>query len=452
MKPYYIPIYLIFILISFCCTHTTLSPDDLSAARTLLQYGKKMQDEGKADSAVIYYRKSLSIAENSDQYALIGSIHNQLGELLWLHNYYDRAISVYNDALKATELMKDKTLASKSLRGIGKCYILKNQFDSALHQVEKAYRLIPFIEERNEKACIYNNLSVIYSELGDPQKAMEWNIKSMEFTEDTVLKYRNYASHSDLYYKIGKYDSARQYAHLGLQSKDIYIRTSCMETLYLVALQTNDPDSLMYQQKYILLSDSIKNSNKAVEIGDAELKLKQQQIIEAMNQQPSHWLYWLLIGIIFINAVIFIYFYFRRPPQEEGNSSAVAEPQEEHEQMLIKKGELYAELFKESLAYQNTIKQLGKKEHLTYQEQMTLMDGISRVFSPFIDDLTEYCNLTKEESIACCLFLLKLTNQECAACKNVSENAIRTQKSRIKNKLILCCRYDNLFDAIFARK
>lgn len=452
MKTYYILIYLILILSSFSCTRGSLSPNDLEAAQSLFRYGKKMQEEGKADSAVIYYRKSLSILEHSNQYELIASIYNQLGELLWLHNYYDRAISVYEEALKATEQMPDKTLTSKSLRGIGKCYILKNQFDSALHQIEKAYQLIPFIKERNEKACIYNNLSVIYSEQGEVEKAMEWNIKSMKYAEDSVLKFRNYASHSDLCYKTGEYDSARQYAYLGLQSKDIYIRASCIETLYLVAIHTNDPDSLIYQQKALLLSDSIKNGNKAVEIGDAELKLKQQQIIEAMNQQPNHWLYWLLGSILFINAILFIYFYFRHKSKEKAEIPVISQPQEESQQVLIKKGELYAELFTESLAYQNTTHQLSNKKHLTYNEQTALMEAISNIFSPFIDDLMEYCSLTKEESLLCCLFLLKLTNQQCAACKNVSENAIRTQKSRIKNKMTQCKPYENLFDVIFTRK
>lgn len=455
MRQYILLLSILFITL-FSCKNAGLSPDEITKADSIYQYGKRMESEGKADSAVIFYRKSLSIVENSNQYELIGTIYNQLAELLWLHNYYDRAISCYQDAFDATKKLEDMTLSSKSLRGIGKCYILKNQFDSALIQMEKAYELHPQIKNKKELASLYNNLSVVCSELGYQDRAMEWNVKSMSITEDTLLNFRNYALRSDLCYKEGKYDSAVHYAHLGLRSQDIYIRSSCTETLYLVANQMNSPDTTTYLRMVTTLSDSIKNSNKAAEIGDAELKLKQEQIIKAMNQQPRNWVYWVLGCIITINMIIFTIYIVKRKKQPM-NTAVIGKPLQsditsDREQVIIKKGELYSELFQNSLSYQTTLEKLSKKKNLTYNEQKSLMESIGNTFEPYIEELDKHLNLTHEESLLCCLSLLKLSNQQCAACKNVSENAIRTQKSRIKNKITQIAAYDKLFDAIFNRK
>lgn len=455
MKPYISFSFLLFITI-FSCKNTGLSPNEITKADSIFQHGKQMEIEGKADSAVIFYRKSLSILENSDQYELIGTVYNKLAELLWLHNYYDHAISCYEDALSATQRLEDKTLTSKSLRGIGKCYILKNQFDSALVQMEKAYELHSQIKNKKELAALYNNLSVVCSELGYQERAMEWNIKSMGISEDTLLTYRNYALHSDLCYKIGEFDSAVHYAHLGLKSSDIYIRSSCVETLYSIASQTNSPDTTIYMHMVSSLTDSIKSNNKAVEIGDAEIKLKQEQIIKAMNQQPNHWVYWVLGCIIIINLILFALYIVRRKksPMDTPviNNPAQTNITNDLEQIIIKKGELYSELFQNSLSYQTSIEKLNKKKHLTYNEQKTLMESIGNTFEPYIEDLAKHLNLTHEESLLCCLFLLKLSNRQCAACKNVSDNAIRTQKSRIKNKMTQIAGYNKLFDAVFNKK
>ena len=115
-------------------------------------------------------------------------------------------------------------------------------------------------------------------------------------------------------------------------------------------------------------------------------------------------------------------------------------------QIIIKRGELYAELFEQ------LIKTLKVKGNLLYNDQQVLMDAIAKTFEPYIEDLSKYVNLTREECLLCCLAQLKLTNQQCAACKNVSENAIRTQKSRIKNKVLQTMKSEELFDAIFNNK
>ena len=52
------------------------------------------------------------------------------------------------------------------------------------------------------------------------------------------------------------------------------------------------------------------------------------------------------------------------------------------------------------------------------------------------DALKKHTKLTQDEAVLCCLVKCGLNTKECAVCKGVSLNAIRTQKSRIKSKLM----------------
>jgi DNA-binding NarL/FixJ family response regulator len=58
-----------------------------------------------------------------------------------------------------------------------------------------------------------------------------------------------------------------------------------------------------------------------------------------------------------------------------------------------------------------------------------------------VEDPTKYLLLPIQEEkdeaqVLCCLVKCGLNTKECAVCKGVSLNAIRTQKSRIKSKLM----------------
>ena len=106
-------IYLLFVLVFFIsCSNGKLSSDEMTQANSLYQHGKLLEKEGKADSAVIYYRKSLSLLDKSNEYHLTATVYNQLGELLCFHRYYDRAIELHKKALKYGLLLEDKSCQS----------------------------------------------------------------------------------------------------------------------------------------------------------------------------------------------------------------------------------------------------------------------------------------------------------------------------------------------------
>lgn len=454
MMKIYMLIVLVFLI---SCSNKKTSSDKIIQADFLFQKGNLLEKEGKADSAVIFYRNSLSLLDETDEYRLTATVYNQLGTLLCHHRYYDRAIKLHKKAYEISSQSADKTLASKSLRETGKCFIFKAQLDSTLYYMLKAYELNREINDKEELASLYNNLSAVYSEMGMPDKALGWNFKSMDVTEDSSTRYRNYSILGSLYMQIGKYDSAWHYSLSGLESDDIYIRANCLRLLSEIASFVGSKDSLLYVRQFLVYKDSIEQLNKTVEISDAELKLNQQQFIDLLNNKSFNWFYVLLPAVIMINLIVFSVYRQRKKLIKQkmikpAGHTAPEQNEEEQIRITIKRGGLYAELFKESLAYKQLMRKLETKDHLNYNEQEDLMEAIANTFDPYMEDLSKSINLTHEECLLCCLAQLKLTNQQCAVCKNVSENAIRTQKSRIKSKVLQSGKSKELFDAIFNKK
>ena len=74
---------------------------------------------------------------------------------------------------------------------------------------------------------------------------------------------------------------------------------------------------------------------------------------------------------------------------------------------------------------------------LLASQQAETAELVRKAFEEYDVALREHTSLTADEVLLCCLIKCRFTTKECAICKGVSENAIRTQKSRIKNKLVL---------------
>ena len=70
------------------------------------------------------------------------------------------------------------------------------------------------------------------------------------------------------------------------------------------------------------------------------------------------------------------------------------------------------------------------------EERQMVSQSIHKAFNEYIDALKKHTKLTQDEAVLCCLVKCGLNTKECAVCKGVSLNAIRTQKSRIKSKLM----------------
>lgn len=375
--------------------------------------------------------------------------------MLLLHNYYDRASVIYANTLYHAQMIDSPYLSSRSLRGLGKCKIFKNNADSALYYIGQALLFVDDIDDNNEVAALYNNMSSVYCDLEQYDEAILYNNLSLFTNVDSTTMGKSVANQAYLYLMTEQYDSAKYYAELCYDNySNQYTQISALETLYSIAIHYNSKDTADYTAAYTSITNHLTTNAKTAAIADAKLKLSEEFLRQQLDENKNS--SWLLFWFVTLSLGGWIIVFFLTKRAQKGAISMDGLSPEEIEDRniatIVSRGEEYAHLFKESVAYNNMFGILNKQDHLSQLDQKEFMEAITRIFAPFIDDISPLCTLTNEQYIMCCFSLIGLSNQQCAAYRNVSENAVRTQKSRIKSKMMQSIGNSKLFDAIFSIK
>ncbi len=448
-------IFLLLQLLHTSCNQYTVTEACYNADSLYVQ-GISYERFDSAEQAVTCYRRAMALIEsnNCDPHLYI-QIKLQLADLLLLHTYYERASVIYKNTLQEANEIEDLYLSSRSLRGIGKCMIFKNKADSALYYIKQALLFVDDIDDNKEVAALYNNMSSVYCDLEQYDEAIRYNNLSLHTGVDSTTMGKSIANQAYLYLMTEQYDSAKYYAQLCYDNyTNQYTQISALETLYTIAMHYNSKDTADYTAAYTTITSQLTTNAKTAAIADAEQKLSEEFLRKQLdNTRNSTWVLFALVALSVGGWVVV--FFLTRGAQKSKFADPELSPDEIAERSIaaiVKRGEEYAHLFKESVAYNNMLAMLEKQDHLSQQEQQRFTEAVTRVFAPFIEDIHPLCLLTTEQYVMCCFSLIGLTNQQCAACRNVSENAIRTQKSRIKSKMTQSVGDVKLFDAIFSTK
>ena len=373
--------------ILWACSNKQQKKDNIAKASALFEKGKIQEEEGKTDSAVYYYRATLDLIEHNDTSALRMEVFQQLGSLFFIHGYYDRSITNYKKAHSIALNLRDSLYASYTLRKIGISQFFKNNLDSSLFFFQKAYRYNQGEKHTEELSSLYNNLAAVYAEKGEFQTSMKWNDKAIATSKLTESLAHNYAQRSNLFLQMNELDSAAYYSHLCISNTDPYIRASSLETLYMIKSLQGSADSIKYFTELNILNDSLWNANKAVEIAEAEFVFEQKKIDE-LTQHKNQRLFLILglgVAIVVVGFIAIQKHKYQQVSLQESSPMQTAdttepsvslsretstdEPQDKptapaqemptvekhsitiNNELLIKKGEMLAELFLSRLAY-----------------------------------------------------------------------------------------------------
>ncbi|MDR0658594.1 MAG: hypothetical protein LBG18_06645 [Mediterranea sp.] len=95
------------------------------------------------------------------------------------------------------------------------------------------------------------------------------------------------------------------------------------------------------------------------------------------------------------------------------------------------------ELFKKTAVYKeiHSSDRLNKEIYFHSKKRNRLKDTIDETFPDAFLSLRDLYNLTTDDAYCCILYSLNLSNRTVAACMGVAEGAVKTRKSRIKNKI-----------------
>jgi PAS domain S-box-containing protein len=291
--------------------------------------GVTYRNIGDAKKARDYYDKALTFGLNQNNYVSITKSYENIGNLYWYNHLYDSSLVNYNKALYNSINIKQNQLTIKIglLNNIGNAYRGKKEFRKALNYYDSALFINKSIKNKNLEAVVLKNIGNTFFDKGNASVAIHYINKSNLIAKEIYLKrilIENHFQLSEIYSKTGNYKFA-------LDNYKIYI-----------------------QHK-----DSVFLNEKNYKISELELKYKNKENEETINQlkynkQKNNLLYTSIIAIVSFLLLIVTYNRYRLKKQDNKK----IEEQGNHLKMLNEELKKQYELLK------------SNKEELTNSETL----------------------------------------------------------------------------------
>lgn len=301
----------------------------LLRAFLLEKVGKVFKEYGYNFKAILSFNESLEVYGNSIQPLDRYKIYNELGDIFFEIQDYQKANIAYQSALDIVNKINNKKGIAVTLNKMGRLELALNKLDSAwfyFNAVEK----ISLEEE------IYNILSVNYlnmamlCEVQQKDKLLlqyltkSYAIATQNNLEEILPEIANefgefYEANRDYKKAVNFYYQSYHNATKFNQSKNIKIASNGLAKCY--NFLSEYKSSLIYSRVYFKLTDSLMNVEKIMQISLAEEKYKNEQTdkkiqnlthekdLAILKGKQNLKITWLLLGLLFLSTLLsgFIY-------------------------------------------------------------------------------------------------------------------------------------------------
>lgn len=437
----------------------------------------QMEEAGRNDSAVVYYRTAIDAARLAGEDSLAGVMYNRLGDVFLTEDLYEKACEAFSAGARLNEGKTDKSDLSRSLRGMGKSHLFRlHPVDSSLRYFMRAQSLEPFIADSHERMLVHDNLALAFFHKEKYDSAFFHNSLALQMSTDSADIYRCLLVKGDLYLQKSKYDSALFYYKKATETNIIKNKIGGYLTLSRVTASLGMADSSRYAKMFNVLRDSMERMSRTVEVQDvdnsyaASVSERRYGVVTAS-------------AVAVVAAVAAAVFFLLRLRHRRRLSALGREMRARFAEIERLKAELACT--RDNDGYRE------KYEHLTRLQQASTdnivhvaadcldkfvrtkawkelqqcmehdsMDGVDagalfraagRSFAPFVLYLQTFLSVSEDDCLLCCLSLAGVSPRHVAALRNVSWEAVRVQKSRLKKKMADSFCSSTLYDYIFAR-
>ena len=200
--------------------------DQATLALTYNRIGNTFQLQGEFDKALEHYQKALEINRQVDNQKEVARSLTNMGSVYRTFGKYDDAIQFHLEALSIYETTRaSEGIAWVSLN-ISRLFKLNEDYDKALEYLEKAleiYRDIAREEgvETGVTLCL-KEYSLIYSQSGQPGKALEYSQKVLNRNQQAGNQYgvaNTYFTMGKIYLNTADHEQSLQYLQKALSMK-----------------------------------------------------------------------------------------------------------------------------------------------------------------------------------------------------------------------------------------
>lgn len=291
------------------------SPDE--QVQILIYLGRSYFADGDYDKAMSIYTNALDIAEKNKFNNLIGYIYDYIGDLYREKFMRTEAIKRYEAAAECFKKENNTDSYACALRDVGREYAEMDSLSHALHILIVADSVANKTKNIEVTASINNALGNIYAMQNKYDKAEKYLLKALLTGRE---KMPDYVALIDLYTTSGSINKAKELLSKIPQDNPQY--TCSIKYLYyqIYNAEENYKEALVNLEEYVNMVDSIVYADSQSKILDIESKYNHLKISKEVDRLKIKQQSYIIISIICIITLLFImvgYLLYRKKAKEK---------------------------------------------------------------------------------------------------------------------------------------
>ena len=248
-----------------------------------------------ADSALVYGRKALKVAESINDQQAIASAYNSIASSYEALSDYDNALQFHKKSLDIKTQIKDTKGIANTYNNLGIIYDTKGNYSKALENYFDALRIYEeYADEFQKVPMVYVNIGIVYKKQKEYEKVLEYYQKALKIYQEnnyTIGEAITMGNVGSVLINLKRYDESMQYSR---NAETLY--DSLGYTRYVPYMRVNiaiAKDSLkLYSEAskdYLSSIEAFTKDNNLYELSNAKVNLARNYIsngkyAEAKNQ------------------------------------------------------------------------------------------------------------------------------------------------------------------------
>ena len=179
-----------------------------------LNMGVNQHYLGNIDIALEYYTKAETVFKAVKSERFIYSTLLNIGSVYEIKNDYQKAKSIYEDALERIKKNGDEKTMASCLRLLGSVYLAMKDYEKAASYLQQSLKMREHDNDNTEKCDILGGLANIYFEQGNYQKSLQTSDQFIKIALEHNLQFilqEGYKQKAKTYAKLNNFNKAYEY-------------------------------------------------------------------------------------------------------------------------------------------------------------------------------------------------------------------------------------------------
>ncbi|MCD8273374.1 MAG: hypothetical protein LUC96_00070 [Alistipes sp.] len=275
---------------------------------------KILANTGTYDRALQSLIQAEETFDSTKDCYLKGMVYNLKAYLYAIQNDLDKATTFYRKAAKCYHNIDMPQNEMLVYDGLARSELLRNNNNAALEAIGTAQRIAEKLKDTTTiLRCTQYHATILVDCFSDPEAAL--NILEKIYARYGLeASVSLYPMLSDLYFRLGHFQEARQYAEMyHRENLSLEQKLSILSHLRNIARAQHDNENyIRTNEEYLQIYDSLNSRQKQLELSEVETDFKQQRLADKnahLYKQYSHVLLFGSAVIAFLLLALLVLFF-----------------------------------------------------------------------------------------------------------------------------------------------